>query len=174
MSEPLTQAPLLETDRLTLRGPERSDLSEFTRFMTSSPRMEAQGETVSNEQAWFAFLTGIGHWHWHGFGFFMLTLRGRNTPLGRVGLLKHSNWPEVELAWHLFEGAEGNGYATEAAHAVRLWAHRSHGIIHLFSYIHCDNHRSQAVARRLGAETDGTRAEHEPDAEIWAHAPVES
>lgn len=171
MTIPLTSAPVLETERLVLRGPVRSDLPELTRFMTSSSRMHAQGETVSKEQAWFGFLTGVGHWQWHGFGFFTLTLRGRSLPIGRVGLLKHSNWPKVELAWHLFEGAEGNGYATEAGLAVRSWAHQAHGINQLVSYIDCENHRSQGVAKRLGAETDGTRAVHEPDAEVWIHLP---
>lgn len=172
MSEPLTSAPTLETARLTLRGPSKHDLPEFTRFMTSSPAMRAQGETTSAEQAWFGFLAGIGHWQWHGFGFFTLTLRNSARPLGRVGLLKHSNWPSVELAWHLFEGAEGRGYATEAAQTVRLWAQQRHGIGQLCSYIDIGNTRSQAVAMRLGATTDGTRADHEPDAEIWTHLPV--
>ena len=76
MTEPLTSAPILETERLILRGPVRSDLSEFTRFVTSSPRMKAQEETVSNEDAWFHFLTGIGHLQWHGLGFFTLISRG--------------------------------------------------------------------------------------------------
>lgn len=169
MTEPLTFAPVLETERLTLRGPEQGDLPEFTRFVTSSPRMLAQNETVSKEQAWYAFLTGVGHWHWHGFGFFTLTLHGQNLPLGRVGLLKHSNWPRVELAWHLFDGAEGQGYATEAGRAVRRWAYQAHGFSQLVSYIDCTNHRSQSVAKRLGAHTDGTRATHEPDAEVWLH-----
>jgi len=172
MTEPLTSAPILETERLILRGPVRSDLSEFTRFVTSSPRMKAQEETVSNEDAWFHFLTGIGHWQWHGFGFFTLISRGGHIPLGRVGLLKHANWPEVELAWHLFEGAEGNGYATEAAQEIRSWAYQSHGLNQLVSYIHHGNRRSQAVAKRLGAETDGSRADHELDAEIWRHIAV--
>ena len=169
MQQPLTSAPNLETERLTLRGPERSDLTAFTSFMTNSPRMKSQGETVSEEEAWIGFLTGIGHWQWHGFGFFTLALRGDNTPLGRVGLLKHSNWPQVELAWHLFDAAEGNGYATEAAHAVRSWARRCNGLSQLVSYILHENRRSQAVAKRLGAETDGIRANHEPEAEIWFH-----
>jgi RimJ/RimL family protein N-acetyltransferase len=169
MTEPLTCAPVLETERLTLRGPLQSDLPELTRFMTSSPRMQAQGETVSKEQAWFGFLIGIGHWQWHGFGFFTLMVRGQNRPIGRVGLLKHSNWPKVELAWHLFDGAEGQGYATEAGQVVRNWAYQCHGINELVSYIDCKNHPSQAVAKRLGAKTDGTRADHEPDAEVWTH-----
>ncbi|MEM8730780.1 MAG: GNAT family N-acetyltransferase [Pseudomonadota bacterium] len=169
MTEHLTSAPVLETDRLTLRGPLRSDLPAFTRFMTASPRLQAQGETISKDQAWFGFLTGIGHWHWHGFGFFTLVEHGHDSPIGRVGLLKHASWPEIELAWHLFDGAEGNGYATEAAQAVRSWAYRAHEVSQLVSYIDCQNHRSQAVAKRLGAATDGTRADHAPEAEIWTH-----
>ena len=68
--EHLTTAPTLTTQRLLLRGPERGNLSAFTGFMTSAPSLAALGETVTAEQAWFAFLTGIGHWQWHGFGFF--------------------------------------------------------------------------------------------------------
>ena len=172
MHDPLTSAPILEADRLILRGPLKSDLPELTRFMTSSPRMSEQRETVSKEQAWFGFLIGVGHWQWHGFGFFTVVAKGEDRPLGRVGLLKHSNWPQVELAWHLFEGAEGQGYATEAAEVVRQWAGQHHGLKQLVSYIHFENHRSQAVATRLGAQTDGQRADHEPDAEVWVHVPA--
>ena len=169
MNAPLTSAPTLETERLILRGPLQSDLPDYTRFVTSSPRLEEQGETISEDQAWFGFLIGVGHWQWHGFGFFTLTRHKDARPLGRVGLLKHSDWPEVELAWHLFDGSEGHGYATEAALAVRKWAYQAHGLADLVSYIDHDNHRSQGVAQRLGAKTDGTRSPHEPDAEIWHH-----
>lgn len=169
LTKALAFAPTLETARLTLRGPDRNDLPAFTAFMTGSPRLRAQGETLSAAEAWFGFMTGIGHWRWHGFGFFTLTLRGDNAPLGRVGLIRHSEWPEVELAWHLFDAAEGNGYATEAGFAVRRWARDRLGLAPLVSYIHIKNPRSQAVARRLGADTDGTRAPHEADAEIWRH-----
>ena len=165
----LTDAPTLTTRRLLLRGPARGDLPAFTRFMTSAPSMLAQGETVSAEQAWFGFLAGVGHWHWHGFGFFTVVARQTGQPVGRVGLIRHSNWPDVELAWHLFEGAEGQGHATEAAEAVQAWAKEGLGLGRLHSYIDVDNTRSQGVARRLGAVTDGTRAPHEPDAEIWLH-----
>lgn len=164
----LSTAPILTTERLVLRGPERGDLAAFTRFMTSAPSMVAQGETITAEQAWFGFLGGIGHWH--GFGFFIVTQQETGHPIGRVGLIKHSNWPDIELAWHLFEGAEGKGYATEAAFAVRKWARDDLGLERVYSYIDVENRRSQAVARRLGAVTDGTRASHEPEAEVWVHS----
>ena len=166
----LSTAPTLTTERLVLRGPERDDLPELTRFMTSAPSMKAQGETVTAQQAWFGFLIGIGHWHWHGFGFFTVVEQKTGQPVGRVGLIKHSDWPDIELAWHLFEGAEGRGLATEAAMAVIDWACKDLELENLFSYIDCANTRSQAVAKRLGAVTDGTRAPHEPDAEIWVHS----
>lgn len=169
MIHPLTSAPVLETERLILRGPEREDLAAFTAYMTTSGRLTEQGETVDADQAWYGFLTGIGHWHWHGFGFFTLALRGTTAPLGRVGLLKHAGWPQVELAWHLFDAAEGHGYATEAARAVRDWAKAHHGLENLVSYIDRNNRRSQAVAKRLGARTSGRLAPHEPNAEIWHH-----
>lgn len=165
----LSTAPKLTTERLTLRGPKREDLVPFTRFMTSAPTMKAQGETVSPEQAWFGFLTGIGHWHWHGYGFFTVVEQQTGHPVGRVGLIKHAGWPDVELAWHLFEGAEGKGFATEAAATVKAWARKDLGLGKLYSYIDMTNTRSQAVAKRLGATTDGTRAPHEPEAEVWVH-----
>ena len=165
----LTKAPVLTSERLLLRGPNRGDLPALTRFMTSAPSMKAQGETVSAEQAWFGFLIGVGHWQWHGFGFFTVVEERTGDPVGRVGLLKHSNWPEIELAWHLFEGAEGHGFATEAARVVMDWAMSDLKLDRLVSYIDVSNKRSQAVAQRLGARTDGTRAPHEPDAEIWVH-----
>ena len=170
MNAPLTSAPMLETERLVLRGPERADLAPFTDFLTTSPRMQAQGEQSSAAEAWYAFLTGVGHWQWHGFGFFTLTLKeSPATAVGRAGLLKHAQWPQEELAWHLFDGAEGKGYATEAAKAVRLWAHNTLGLQQLVSYIDRDNRKSQRVAERLGATTDGTTPPHEPNAEVWTH-----
>ena len=167
--QPLTSAPVLTTERLVLRGPQRDDLPAFTRFLTSAPSLAAQGETTTPEQAWFAYLTGIGHWQWHGFGFFTVVEQKTGQPVGRVGLLRHSNWPEIELAWHLFEDGEGQGFSTEAARAVRTWAQQALGLTRLVSYIDVTNTRSQGVARRLGATTDGTRAAHEPEAEVWVH-----
>ena len=166
---PLADAPVLTTKRLILRAPQADDLPAFAAFMTSAPAMAAQGETVSEAQAWFGFLIGIGHWHMRGYGFFMLEEKATGTPVGRVGLIKHADWPEIELAWHLFEGAEGKGYATEAAQAVKDWAQRDLGLTALFSYIDRTNTRSQAVAKRLGAKRSGEAAPHEPQADTWVH-----
>lgn len=172
MTQPLTSAPRLTTDRLVLRGPERDDLAAFTRFMTTNPQMAEQDELGSESDAWFGFLAGIGHWHWHGYGFFVLHAAENPVPLGRVGILNHQGWDRPEIGWHLFEGATGQGYATEAATKVRQWAAEAHGLTKLVSYIDQDNARSQAVATRLGAHNSGQRPAHAPKAQVWEHPEV--
>lgn len=144
----------------------------MTRFVTSSPQMAAQDELGTPQDAWFGMMIGVGHWQWFGYGFFTLQTQQDPTPLGRVGILNHVNWPQPELAWHLFEDGIGQGFATEAAEAVRDWAAQAHGLSQLVSFIDAANLRSQRVAQRLQAVTDGSRAAHEPEAEIWVHPKV--
>ena len=100
---------------------------------------------------------GICHWHLHGFGIFAV-VKTRRPPTGRVGLINHTNWLDVDLAWHLFAGAEGHGLAIEAAMAVKTWDCEVLGMDSLHSQIDRGTARSQAVAKRFGAVTDATRA----------------
>ena len=112
------------------------------------------------------FLCGIGHWQWHGYGFFIVTDRVTGQALGRVGILNHEGWPEPELAYHLYDGAEGKSIAYEAACAVRQWAGTDLNMGPLVSIIDPDNTRSRALAARLGATVErmGT---HEDEAAVF-------
>ncbi|MFT7148021.1 MAG: RimJ/RimL family protein N-acetyltransferase, partial [Yoonia sp.] len=102
-------------------------------------------------QAWRGFIAGIGHWNWHGYGFFTVTERATGIATGRVGITNHVDWPEPEMAWHMFDGFEGRSYAFEAACAVRDWGGRTLGLAPLSSLIAPANTRSLALATRLGA-----------------------
>ena len=147
----MTPAPTLTTARLVLRGPQKSDLPAFTAWATQSVRMAHVGGPVSARDAWRGFLAGIGHWNWHGYGFFTVTERSTGIAAGRVGIINHIEWPQPELAWHMFDGFEGRSYAFEAACAVREWAGRTLGLEPLVSLIAPSNTRSLALATRLGA-----------------------
>ena len=68
-----------------------------------------------------------------------------------MGFLDHEGWYEPELAWFLFEGFEGKGYAHEAALAARTYATETLNLPPLFSFIEAGNLRSKALAERLGA-----------------------
>jgi RimJ/RimL family protein N-acetyltransferase len=146
-----TPAPRLETARLVLRGPEPEDLEPFLQFFTSG---RAGPNRLDRPDAWRLFATVIGHWHLRGFGCWTVTRRGSDAPIGLVGGLKLENWPEREIGWFLWDGAEGRGYATEAARAALDHAFGALGWPTAVSYIDTDNHRSIRVAERLGAKVD--------------------
>ena len=150
----MTPAPTLTTARLVLRGPEKRDLAAFTAWITRSERMEAVGGKGTERDAWRGFIAGIGHWQWHGYGFFTVTEKASGVAAGRVGIINHIEWPQPELAWHMFDGFEGKSYAFEAACAVREWAGQSLGLERLISLIAPDNLRSMRLASRLGAMED--------------------
>lgn len=172
MTMSLTNAPTLRTERLILRGPERGDLPALTAWITKSPRMAIMGGNDTPVEAWRAFLTNVGRWQTDGFGFFTLMRHDDPAPLGRVGLLSYpvvEGSRIVELAWHLYDGAEGHGYVVEAATTIRDWARSDLDIDRLVSFIDPANTRSQATARRLRATTDGTRSDHDEDCEVWTH-----
>lgn len=143
--------PRLETERLILRGPEEDDFGPVAEFM-ASPRATFVGGPVTDRFAvWRAFLAVMGHWALRGYGFFTLELKGSGGIAGRVGVVYHEMWPEPELGWHLFDGFEGHGYAFEAAVTIRDWANEVHDLGPLISMIVPENHRSIALAERLGA-----------------------
>jgi RimJ/RimL family protein N-acetyltransferase len=75
-----------------------------------------------------------------------------------------------ELGWTLAYDAWGNGYATEAARAVRDWVRTERGVTRLISVIAPANVASQRVAERLGATPGETVQLHDTgDAVVWEH-----
>ena len=80
-----------------------------------------------------------------------------------------------EIAWSLFDGAEGKGYAAEAAIAARSYAYDVLGWATVASLIVPTNTRSLAVATRVQARRDGTYDHPQlGPLEIWRHLPPES
>jgi RimJ/RimL family protein N-acetyltransferase len=70
----------------------------------------------------------------------------------------------------LYDGYEGNGYATEAAAAFRDWAFGALGLQTLVSYLDPANLRSAAVAERLGAVLDPDAARQDPEDLVYRHS----
>jgi RimJ/RimL family protein N-acetyltransferase len=126
----------------------------------------------------------IRRWEVNGLGTFVVERRDDGAFVGRAGLLVWDarTWTtqtalragdehaQPELGWALVREHWGHGYATEAAVAARDWVRRERGIVNLVSLIAPGNVRSQAVARRLGAErTKTVRLFDSGDAEVWVH-----
>jgi RimJ/RimL family protein N-acetyltransferase len=111
----------------------------------------------------------LERWEENDCGPFMVVRREDGRWLGRVGVLvwdvrtwTHARFAEAgefaqpELGWALASEHWGQGYATEAALAVRGWAYGERGFERLISLIKTTNTRSQRVAERLGAAAGET------------------
>ena len=156
----------LTTDRLTLRPHHLSDWPAFRDFYASD-RAGFVGGPVEVRQAWWYFAGDRGHWDLHGYGWFMI--EDATGVIGTCGPHFPAHHAEIEIGWFLFAGAEGRGYATEAARAALDWAWTVIDAPRIVSYIDAGNTASKRVAARLGAAWDGTMAAHDPACEVWVH-----
>ena len=177
----------LYTDRLCLRTPTPQDAEALYDLFADPAVMHGLGtEPVTAPDETRAMIEGgIGGWKTDGLGPFIVeTAATDRRVVGQAGLMifdtrgwTASTWANAgshaqpELGWALLRAHWGYGYATEAAAAIRDWAHESRSIDRLVSLISPDNVRSQRVAERLGAiptETV-TPADTKRTTVVWRH-----
>jgi RimJ/RimL family protein N-acetyltransferase len=159
--------PTLTTDRLTLRPPQEADFPAMLAF-NDSPRAGFVGGGRDRQWVWRGLLANIGHWALRGYGFYSVDTRD-GAFIGRVGVIYHDGWDEPELAWHLFDGFEGHGYAVEAARAAREDYHARITPQPPISYVDVRNSRSQALAIRLGATIERTLNDDKGHHHVYRH-----
>jgi RimJ/RimL family protein N-acetyltransferase len=145
-----------ETARLRLRRWRHGDAAglaavhadpEVTRFINGpSALTRFQSDQVSERV--------LEHWRTHGFGLWAAEAKAGGDMIGFIGLC-HPFWfpafaETVEVGWRLRRDAWGHGYATEGAREAFRVGFEDRGLDEILAFIHPDNHRSAAVADRLG------------------------
>ena len=161
----------LTTARLTLRAPAMADFDDYAAFLASD-RAWGLGGPMGVAKAWAFITNDTAQWPLLGLGALMLVPHGGTKAIGQVAVCHGPIFPEPELGWFLYAGAEGQGFAHEAAKAMRDWALGPRGLTALVSYIDPRNARSLRLAEGLGAWHD--RAAPTPGNEptlIYRHAP---
>ena len=140
------------SERLGYRPVRHEDVDLFAEFLSDEettrylivPRAHSRAEAAALLDRWASQHDGtIG----------MYTVLEGDRPVGWVGYVRRAlKWgDELELGWSIRLEDWGQGYATEAALALRpLGPDR---VIHL---IHPDNERSIQVAERLGGVLERT------------------
>jgi RimJ/RimL family protein N-acetyltransferase len=180
----------LSTDRLCLRAPGPADAEALYDLFADPEIMHGLGKDPVSalREARAMIETGIGGWRTDGVGPFVLeTAATDRQVVGQAGLMifdtrswTPSTWANAgshaqpELGWALRRPYWGHGYATEAAAAIRDWAHERRSIDRLVSLVSPDNVRSQRVAERLGAiPTQTVTPSHTGrKAVVWTHRPA--
>ena len=168
------EIPTVETENFRLRAPQMSDLDAYTVF-GASYRSAGVGGPFTEAQSFQRLAALIGHWGLRGFGRWMVADKDTNEPLGVVGLMYPSDWPETEIVWTVFEKAEGKGVAYECALAARKYGYDVLGLKTLISCTMEGNTRSEVLAQRMGATRDADFAH--PDygtMRVWRHLPPEA
>lgn len=145
----------LGTERLLLRQWRRDDFEPLAAFLADENLNRYRGGPLSRLAAWDFLNARAGEWRIRGYGIFVIVEKATSLASGYTGLWHPFDLDEPELAWGLYSAAHGKGYATEAADAVRHWAHEALGLGPLMSFIHPENRASAAVAIRLGATDSG-------------------
>jgi RimJ/RimL family protein N-acetyltransferase len=148
----------LETARLVLRD-KRADDFDFVASLYADEdvmRWIGDGRTLPRDEVDARFFRVLaiesepGHERWDAFK--IVVRKADGVPLGQAGLLRNAidGVPDVEIGWWLAPFAWGQGYATEAALALRDFAFGELHLNHLSVVLHAENARSVAVARRIG------------------------
>ena len=149
-------APILTTDRLTLRGHMPADLDDMV-AMWAEPAVHAliSGRAFRREEIWQRLLRYLGHWQALGYGNWLAHETATGRLVGEVGFMdsRRDSEPDFtgtpEVGWALADWAQGRGFASEALGAVFAWGD-DHGLRRTMCIIDPANHRSIVLAERMG------------------------
>lgn len=124
----MSRAPVIETERLILRGQRREDFEAFLQIW-SDPEVTRfiGGKPSKREEAWNRLLRNIGHWEEMGFGPWMICEKDGGALIGDIGFanfqrtLEPSFGETPEIGWVMSPTVHGKGYASEAIAAALAW-----------------------------------------------------
>ena len=151
----------LETERLILRPWAESDAAEFCALLA-----ERGKETPTVERIRTAIAELLTASESTGIALLPIQRRAEGDFIGYCGLIiGRSSVEEPEIAYELFQRAQGHGYATEAAGAV-LDAAVATGRKRLWATVGAWNTPSFRVLEKLGFERDHVSTEDNGEV-VW-------
>lgn len=152
---PNVTIPTIETERLLLRPMQADDFEALLAIFTD-PRVMASfgGElfTPAQMQDWLD--RNLAHQAEHGYGLFSVIRKADGRLIGDCGLeqMTVGGQAVAELGYDLLSDAWNQGYASEAACAVRDYAFDVLQLPRLISLIRAGNLASRRVAEKVGME----------------------
>ena len=143
----------LETPRLVLRMMKYPDIEDLSKIFGDPVVMDSFGVPPFTREQMTAWLQrNLDHQDQHGYGLFSVILKSEKQLIGNCGLehMELSGNPAVELGYDFRSDYWGQGYATEAAAAVRDFAFDRLQLPDLISLIRVGNEASRRVSEKIG------------------------
>lgn len=154
MSRPLT--PIIETERLRLRGHTIDDFSSTTALWSDAEVVRhITGRPQTEEECWARLLRYAGQWALLNFGYWLVEDKS-GAFVGEIGMTigKRAIDPPLgdapEIGWVLATTSQGKGYATEAVRAALDWRDKTLPPGRTICIISPDNAPSLRIAEKNG------------------------
>ncbi len=149
----------------------QNDVEDLLKIFSDARVMESFGGMLFNSAQMEAWVQrNLSHQDEHGYGLFSVILKSEDRLIGDCGLecMEIDGKSEVELGYDFRSDYWGNGYATEAAMAVRDLAWAKIGLSRLISLIRPSNLASLRVSEKIGMtkEREMVRGEEQ----YWVYA----
>jgi RimJ/RimL family protein N-acetyltransferase len=159
----------LETERLLLRPWRPEDVAPLHEIY-SEPEVIAQLGPYDLAETEAKVERFVRQWKGEGFSHWAAEDRETGSLIGRIGLMRHHDWPEsrspVEVGWTLHPDYWGRGLATEGGRAAVACWRDFLSDPQLISITRPQNVRSRAVMERLGLTFRGTTFWHDY-VQVW-------
>ena len=145
---------ILETERLMLREMTQSDFDDLAEMLCDPEVMYAYERDFSEEDVGQWLDNQLSRYKKYGFGMWSVILKQSGNMIGQAGItMQPYKDGELHEIGYLFKKAFWhNGYATEAARALKNYAFQTLKLDEIFSTIRTNNYPSIAVAKRNGME----------------------
>ncbi|MEQ8403690.1 MAG: GNAT family N-acetyltransferase [Oceanicaulis sp.] len=154
MSEPV---PVLETERLILRGFTAADFDAFAAIWADMNVVRhITGAPSPARDSWARLLRLAGSWPLLGYGYWAVEEAATGRLAGLAGFADFMRELDAgvaglpEAGWVFGSNFHGKGYATEAMGAALAWLDGRPEGARSFCLIHPDNAASVNVAEKLG------------------------
>ncbi|WP_052726215.1 GNAT family N-acetyltransferase [Devosia epidermidihirudinis] len=149
----MSDLTLLETDRLVLSGWTLDQIDDLVRLHGDpnvSRYLSVSGAPWTQDQARTAIEGWIALFQSRRLGKLRVTRKSDGAFIGRAGYGIYTPTGEPEIGFAFFADQQGQGYATEAASALRDWMFRETDAPHFIGFADTRNAPSLAVLRKIG------------------------
>src|SRR5437762_8298135 len=160
---------VIETERLTLRRLTVDDATFILKLLNDDAFLRFIGDKgVRNlDDARQYIVKGpLASYQRLGFGIYLVVLTTTHEPIGMCGLVKRDALEDADIGFAFLPDFRSQGYASEAAKAVRDYALNSLGLKRLVAITNPDNAGSIRVLEKIGLKFERMIRLTEDSAEI--------